>query len=154
MKKPNPIIVADAGWADSIPDWLRQEIEAERMLSALSDLSGRGENPEEVGDAECAAYLMTASLATPMSGEWARIYQYLCTGLMKKSRDTAVPEDIAVHDLSEDEQRLLKDLRSRLFKKRGGKVRNELTDTMEQAFPDRGKRKESSRRRRRSHKPV
>ena len=69
MKKPNPIIVADDGWADSIPDWLRQEIEAERMVSALSDLSGRWESQEEVGDAECAAYLMTASLAAPMSGE-------------------------------------------------------------------------------------
>ena len=154
MKKPNPIVVADAGWADSIPDWLRHEIESERMVSALADLSGRGENQEEVGDAECAAYLMTASLATPMSGEWTRIYQHLCTGLLKMAKDMDVPEDIAVHDLSEDEQRQLKDLRSQLYRKRGGKVRNELIDAMKQAFPPQGGRKEPGRRRRRPHRPV
>ena len=59
-----------------------------------------------------------------------------------------------MHDLSEDEQRLLKDLGSQLFKKRGGKVRNELIDAMEQVFPRKGGGKQSGRRRRRSHKPV
>jgi hypothetical protein len=146
MKKSNRLVVADAGWADAIPDWLRHEIESERMVDALSGLAGKGDGREEVGDAECTAYLMTASLSQPLSGEWTRIYQHLCTGLMKQARGVDVPEDVAVRDLSEHEQSLLKDLRRQLYRKRGGRVKNGLTAAMEEAFP--GEVRKRRRRRR------
>jgi hypothetical protein len=72
-KGGNPLIVASVAWAQSLPEWLLQEIAAERMVAGFCDLLGK--EHEQVGDAEVVAYLMTASLTAPLPHEYAQIYR-------------------------------------------------------------------------------
>ena len=48
-KSKNRLVVGDATWADIIPDWLLEEIKAERLIYGLAGIA----NPEvpKVGDA-------------------------------------------------------------------------------------------------------
>ena len=134
-----PIVVADQGWGETIPEWLRAEIASERMIDGLLGLAGK--NPkEQVGDAECLVYLMTASLTAPLDGSHTRIYQYLTTRVMKRARGVDAPPDIRVTELTEDEARLLDDLRRQLYRSRGGAARNEVTDAFDQVFGKRRRR--------------
>ena len=64
MKKENRLVVADIGWAESIPEWVKEAIREERMINGLIGIMS-GE--EEVGDAEVLVYLYTANLRGPIS---------------------------------------------------------------------------------------
>ncbi|MCE5249405.1 hypothetical protein LLG96_04210 [bacterium] len=88
----NRLVVGDASWADMIPDWLLEEIRHERLIYGLAGIS----NPDapKVGDAEVAAYLMTASMRAPMPGEYAEVYVYLTARLMKR-QGTELPDFMA-----------------------------------------------------------
>lgn len=62
-----PIVYHPGGWADTVPDWMKEAVPLER-LKAL-------ESGEELAtDIEVAIYLYTASCVAPMSHEWAKIY--------------------------------------------------------------------------------
>mgnify|MGYP000035686646 CR=1 FL=1 len=63
---------------------------------------------------EAFLYLHTASLATPFSTEWFRIYHYLFN---KFYGDTAPPNLKFNGELTENEKRLLLGLRKWIFKK-------------------------------------
>jgi len=122
-KEENKLVVANAGWAETIPDWLLDEVKAERTVSALADAVGKSQ--ETVGDAEVVAYLYTANLTAPISREMADVYLHLSAKLMKQ-RGMAKAEDLeelnTPKELSQDARRELDDLRRELYNKRGGRT--------------------------------
>ncbi len=129
-KKENRLVVADLGWAETIPEWLLEEVKTERMIYGLGSLI----NPDcpKVGDAEICVYLYTASLRVPLSTEQTNIYIYLASKLMKK-RNKDLPKDFVKAlkmGLSNDEERDLKELREVLYRKRGGEISHPLLDAM------------------------
>jgi len=139
-KKENRLIVGDITWANTIPEWLLEEVKAERLIYGLGSLIGRG---PKIGDAEVAVYLMTASCRQPLSSEHVNIYMYLTTRLFKK-RDKEVPEDIRKDELTEWEEHELEELRDMIYHSRGGPIIHTLLDVMRQLKKD-IKRKEKSK---------
>jgi len=125
--KENRLVVADAGWAETIPEWLLQEVKTERMVYGLASLMGDGKS--KVGNAELAVYLYTLSLRQSLSLEYTHIYLYLCTKLMAK-REMEVPKEIKVKKLTGDEPRLLDELREEIYEARGGEIKHPLLDMM------------------------
>ena len=126
----NRLVVGDATWADMIPDWLLEEIKHERIIYGLSGIS----NPEapKIGDAEVAAYLMTASMRAPMPSEYVEIYTYLTARLMKR-QGKELPDFMAEkleRGLTRQEEYDLKELRSMIFDKRGGEIDTPLLNVM------------------------
>ena len=139
-KKENRLVVGAMEWADMIPEWLKEEVEAERMIYGLGSLIGRG---PKVGDAEVCAYLMTASLRQPLSSEHVNIYMYLVTRLFKK-RGKEVPLSIRKDELTEWEEHELEELRDMIYRSRGGEIHHPLLNAMRQLKKD-IKRKEESK---------
>lgn len=109
MAKENRLIVADKGWAESIPGWLKEEVIMERML-----------NPDKVGDAELCLYLFTASLKAPMGHNMSRVYFYLTNKIMK-SKGIELPLEVG-DKLDPDQEGELDQLRREIYKARGGKI--------------------------------
>lgn len=126
----NRLVVGDMSWADMIPDWLLEEIKHERIIYGLAGIS----NPEapKIGDAEVAAYLITASMRAPMPGEYVEVYIYLTARLMKR-QGKELPNFMAEkleRGLTQQEEYDLKELRSMLFDKRGGEIDTPLLNVM------------------------
>ena len=125
-RKKNRLVVADAGWADTIPEWLLEEVKAERMILGLASIM---KEIKEVGDAEACVYLYTLSLRQPISEQFIRIYFYLCTKLMEK-RGKEVPEDVRLKELEKEDEKALKELKQDLYKKRGGEIQHPLIEAL------------------------
>ena len=140
-KKENRLVVGVAAWADTIPEWLLDEVEAERMIYGLASLMDSGR--AKVGDAEVAVYLMTASHRSVLSSEHTNIYMYLVTRLFKNS-GKEVPESIRKEELSDWEEHELEELRDMIYTKRGGEIHHPLLDAMRHLKKD-IKRKEKSK---------
>ena len=126
----NRLIVGDASWADMIPGWLLEEIKHERIIYGLAGIA----NPEtpKVGDAEVAAYLMTASMRAPMPGEYVEVYIYLTARLMKK-RGTELPGFMAENlerGLTQYEEYTLENIRGDIYRARGGEIDTPLLNVM------------------------
>jgi hypothetical protein len=126
------LVVGDQSWADMIPAWVMSAIETERMIQGFADLLKPGELPEEVGDAEIVAYLMTASMRAPMPYYYTEIYIWAAAKLSKEHGKPLhdFMEEALKKGLSQDEQRELKELRRDLWLKRGGRVRTPLLDAL------------------------
>ena len=139
-KKENRLVVGAREWADTIPEWLLDEVKAERLIYGLASLMGRR---PKVGDAEVTVYLMTASYRSVLSSEHTNIYMHLVTRLFKK-RDKEVPESIRKDELSEWEEHELEELRDMIYHSRGGEIHHPLLDAIRQLKKD-IKRKEKSK---------
>jgi hypothetical protein len=124
----NRLVVADAGWADQIPDWLKDEIRKERMALGLKGaLSGKD---EEVGDAEVCAYLFTAALVKKLPHEVSMVYLYVSAQVMRKMGTVPdIPESFQ-QGLSPDEEAELARIRKTIYDKRGGNIRHPMLDLM------------------------
>ena len=140
-KKENRLVVGDAAWADMIPEWLLDEVKAERLIYGLACLMNGGR--AKIGDAEVAVYLMTASHRSILSSEHTNIYMYLVTRLFKR-RGKEVPESIRKDELTEWEEHELEELRDTIYRSRGGEISHSLLDAMRQLKKD-IKRKEGSK---------
>jgi len=133
MKKqnnPTPLVVGDLSWADTIPDWLLNEIKAERMAYGLAKIMDK--DVPKVGNAEVCAYLMTSSLRAPLRYEYTEIYIYLTAKVMQK-RDTQLEplfKEKLDKGLTDWEQRELDELKSDIYSKRGGEVNHPLLNIM------------------------
>lgn len=68
-------------------------------------------------EAEVAAYLSTASLSFPLDHDQAQVYFYVVNRVMKR-RNTEVPKDLVVTDLSSDQVRLFEKLRRDIYNSR------------------------------------
>lgn len=128
--KENRLVVGDMGWAETIPEWLLEEVKSERMICGLGSLI----NPDclKVGDAEVCVYLYTAGLHAPLSRDDTNIYVYLTSKLMKK-KNKELPqefEEVLKSGLKDYEERELKELRDTIYKVRGGEISHPLLDAM------------------------
>ena len=140
MAKPkeNRLVVAPGGWADTIPDWLKKEVEFERLtLGFAGNIAAlKGERIREVGDAEACLYLYTLSLSAPMDHDLTEAYFYLTAKLMKRRSPDVELTDFLEKKLKEgltpDEQRELTDLKQELYRARGGEIHHPLLDAMRQ----------------------
>jgi len=126
----NRLVVGDMSWADMIPDWLLEEIKHERIIYGLAGIA----NPEvpKVGDAEVAAYLMTASMRAPMPSEYVEVYTYLTARLMKK-RGTELPDFMAdklERGLTQYEEYTLENIKGDIYRARGGEIDTPLLNVM------------------------
>ena len=83
---------------DTLPDWLKTSITLERLVMNMRALKGE----EMTGtDTEACAYLYTVSLTQPLDHDWAQIYLFLSTWVVRRNRKTDIPQDIAVEGLSD-----------------------------------------------------
>ena len=89
-----PLIVHPGGWGDTIPHYLRRDILTARMIQLMRAQAGKEESTlDEATDEEAIAYLMTASLAGPLSHKWYVVYMSIfCDWMEKKGKD--IPADI------------------------------------------------------------
>lgn len=128
MEGKNRLVVADAGWAQDLPDWLLEEIAAERLVLGMAALTHEMADHEKVGDAEMVAYFMTASLRAPLSHDDAEIYVYLTARLMrKKGKELTDFMQVKLEQgLSVDENWKLSHLKTEIYRKRGGDIESPL----------------------------
>jgi len=115
----DPILVFPGGWGDSLPEWLKNAITLERLGMNMRALKGE----EMTGtDAECCAYLYTASLTQPMDHDWTQIYLYIAGKAYgqwrTKESGVTMPEDIRVETLNDEQMRDLNRLKEWLYQKR------------------------------------
>lgn len=115
----DPILVFPGGWGDTLPDWLKNAITLERLVMNMRALKGE----EMTGtDAECCAYLYTASLTQPMDHDWTQIYLYIAnkgySQWRQKESGAEIPEDIQVATLNDEQMRDLNRLKEWLYQKR------------------------------------
>jgi len=129
-KKENRLVVSSGGWADTLPNWLLDEIRHERIMLGIISTAATLTTIEKVGDAEVLAFLMTASLAAPPSRNHTEIYCYLATHLMQKQGKT-IPADIRKTELSADQQRDLDKLKSMIYDKRGGDIHHPIFELLQ-----------------------
>ncbi len=134
-----PIIVADTSWAESVPAWLYKEIQAERMINSMCDLltKNKMDHNQLVGDAECVIWLMTASNKGPLDGDGTVIYLYLTAKLMLKTKKIPDVKDLPdflvepYNDgLTEYQQRLLSELKQKIYNSRGGKFNHPIIEML------------------------
>lgn len=121
----DPLVVADAGWADTIPKWMRDEVPLERMARLAGTLKGGSEDDEYATDIEAAIYLYTASLAAPLDRQRTDIYLYLCTKYEKRL-GKQVPNDIRKGEISDYDKRELDELKDWIYRQQV-KARKRLT---------------------------
>jgi len=129
-QKENRLVVANKGWAESIPEWLLEEVKTERLLYGLGGLT----NPdaEKIGDAEACVYLYTLSLTAPISDRMSNVYIYLMANLSKRKELTNLDfmEEKLKQGLTEDEKRELRELKEMIYKSRGGEINHPLLNAM------------------------
>ncbi|MBI4447183.1 MAG: hypothetical protein HY645_14910 [Acidobacteria bacterium] len=128
MSEKNRLIVANGGWAETIPQWLLDAVKEERLTLGMV---GVMKPLREVGDAEACAYLYTASLTAPMPHNLSQIYFWLGAKLMKR-RGMQLPDFMAEKlgaGLTADEERELAELKRELFRKRG-EISHPLLDAL------------------------
>jgi len=126
----NRLVVGDASWADMTPRWLLDEVAAERMMLGLASLVKP--DVEKVGDAEVAAYLMPATMRSPIPSEYVNIYLYL-TGKLLLKKGKNLPDDLkeqVERGLTRYEEGCLRDLRHDIYRARGGEIDNPLLNAM------------------------
>ena len=116
----DPVIVfPDTGWEKSIPEWVFPDIKLQRLIDlALQHKRDNGEEPL-ASDLEAMVYIYPASLAFPLSHDWAEIYLYVATQAMKlRHPPVEMPGDIKRDDLTPDQKRQLNNLKRWLYRKR------------------------------------
>jgi len=119
-----PIIVWP-GYEDAVPKNVKDDIRMARLAHNI-----KHPDLKEAPDIEAVAYLMTASLAQPPSHDWTRIYLYVSCQYME-GKGIEPPEDIRTEatGLTEQQERMLADLKAWLFKKSMESVKAKLKET-------------------------
>ena len=130
MKRTNILVVANKAWAETLPEWLLDEIRDERRVAGLCAAS-KGEKEQAVGDAEVVAYLYTLSLQAPMTRDASEIYLFLGSKLLRK-RGMPAPEHGGLDKGQEHELAVLRQKLQRL--------RGEVAHPMLDALRELGKR--------------
>jgi hypothetical protein len=128
------LVVGDAGWAHDLPDWLLDEIKAERLVECMIGALHPEKLREKVGDAEIAAYLMTASLRAPLPYYLVEVYVWVMARLCsrRKMEITDFMQEKLRTGLARDEERELEELRRHLWTARGGEIRHPLIEALKE----------------------
>lgn len=111
----DPIIVSPGGWGDTLPDWIKGEIQLERLAQNMKALKGE---KLTATDAEVCAYLYTRSLEASMDSDWTQIYLYVTGKVIARAKNTEIPEDIKVDSLRDDQVRDLQELKNWIYQRR------------------------------------
>lgn len=143
MTRENRLVVASKAWAETIPEWLLEEVKSERLMLGLLNMA-RPESVQEVGNAEACVYLYTLGLEVPIHGAHAEIYIYLGAKLAKRRGKQLAPfmEEKLQKGLTPDEERELKDLKGLLYTKRGGEIVHPLLDALRELKKGTGRKPE------------
>lgn len=123
----NRLVVADASWAETLPDWLIKEVKAERLMYGLASITNP--NCPKVGDAEMLMYFCTLALRQPLSSEETAIYEYLLTKVAGRNGQE-VPAELKREELTDYERRELEDYREKIYRRRGGDIDHPLLNAM------------------------
>jgi len=115
----SPLITYSTSWADCIPESLKIDVCMAKMISALK-------KEYTASIPEVVAYMMTRTLEAPMQREWVNIYCYCTTIYAKEWMKKKLPKDVAVNEIDEYEQSLLKRLRDWIYEKRRQYVKDKL----------------------------
>lgn len=108
----SPIVMFPSSWQASCPRQMMEIVPMARMKVLAS-----GEYTASI--VECAVYLYPASLEAPLDHDWAEVYLYCCTQYIKTwRRDTMLPADICVEQLSNYRKEMLMRLRRWIYDKR------------------------------------
>lgn len=112
----DPIVVYPGGWGDTLPDWLKGAISAERLIENIRTLK---DGEPTATDAEACAYLYTACLCFPLDQDWSKIYFYVTSQVMSRHRQgVEVPQDIRVEALDQRQVYDLRRLKDFIYRKR------------------------------------
>ena len=113
-----PLIVFETSWADTIPDWVRQEIKLHRMLQQMRALKVP-KDEKRATDIETMAYMMPCTMIAPMGRDWTEIYLWLAHKCMvdagRPPEHIKGAAEIAPKELNEDQKRQLGDLQRWLW---------------------------------------
>ena len=127
----DPIIAFPGGWADTLPDWLKNAITLERLEMNMREL--KGEEPTGT-DAEACAYLYTAALTQPMDHDWSEIYLYIASMVYGRWGKGEMPQDIKVESLRDDQRADLNRLKKWLYQQRNrARIERDRADRRQKA---------------------
>ena len=133
MNKQNRLVVADIGWAETIPEWIKEAIIQERLTYGLLDIM---KGSETIGEAEILAYLYTANLIRPISHESSEIFIYLSGFCMQRYKHLKI-EDLpdfcrekVEKGLTEQEQYEFKILKQEIYRSRGGEINSPILNIL------------------------
>lgn len=102
-----PIVVANVGWGETLPDWIKDQIKLERLVQNMKRV--KGEKIDEATDAEALAYFYTASLRSPISHDYAELYMHTFS---KYQKLPGIPSP----ELNDYQLGLLADLKRKIYK--------------------------------------
>ena len=88
-----PIVLHNASWGDTLPDWLRQIVPLARSAQVTAEITGEVE-PGLVTLEEVCAYLYTASLAFPMHRDYAEVYVWVTAQVLARHGRAASVEAV------------------------------------------------------------
>jgi hypothetical protein len=110
---------------DAIPKDIKDDIRMARLA-----LNAKCPGHEEATDVEVVAYLMTASLAQPLSADWTYIYIHVfCRYLEEKGIEPPASIKEEDRELNDYQKGMLSDLKAWLFKKSMESVKAKLKET-------------------------
>ena len=128
-----PILLANTEWVP--PDRLLNEVQSERMVRGLCDLIKPELTEEEVGDAEALAYIMPHTNRVPLPRDWAKIYLYLATRIIKRwNIEESLPENCRVEELTDYEINKLNELKRWIYEKRGKEYKHPVLSALKEVF--------------------
>lgn len=122
---------------DSLPDWLRNKISQEYEIEAMAWMLGKDIRQGKATYAEMCASLCLATELAPLTYDATQIYLFVATSLMEE-RGMIVPADVRVTELTQDQERMLKDWQYQLYRKRG-KAETQITKALKEVFRNRKK---------------
>jgi hypothetical protein len=121
-----PIVAADQGWGQTIPDWLLRAIPRARLQRVIRELTGQAEG-EKATLEEVVAYLYTASLSAPLNRE-AALVDFWVTAQVLAKYTAETPEGILDKlELSEGERGLTDHLRREVLERLRREIRRSVS---------------------------
>ena len=136
IKENTPILVANTEWP--LPENLLKDIQAERMINGLLDMVKPNVLNDEdlVGWAECVGYLMPATSRSILRSDVSEIYLYCVRKYLegKKIEVQREVKEIELIELSEYQQKRLKEYKRWIFESRGGKEKNPILSALKEVF--------------------
>ena len=120
-----PIVFHPGGWADTLPEWLKQRVLEERI-----EMVSNG-GWDKATDAEVTCYLYTASLVQALGSDWTEITLFQAAKQMPQLR-AAVPA--TPKELSDYQNYQLNDLKHSI---RNSQIRRRKSKRKENSMPNR-----------------
>ena len=107
--------------SDEVPDGLRRILPIARIKEVLEA------GVDMASNVDAAIYLSAASLNAPLDSDWADIFLYTATVSMEKYAKVQVPPDIRITELSDYQQRLLREFKEDLYERGLRHLKKKLT---------------------------